>query len=375
MNMRLFRGLLIAVLVGTVSTTPVASPAPVPPRVEETMRPADRMVNLGFEDVVRSDPRYLDELAARLEAVDATAVSISVGRTDWTAFPWSGQVRTDSSQVTDTGQDFVAGAISKLGVAANGKRRDIVLTIDVLLERALQEDPSLAGISATGAKSSSFASVSALRRGEAGNKLAALAAEVAKRYRPTAVDLTELMFDGFAFGTDDLVDFKATTGEPDWPRLDNGSIDQSDPHLRTWKCEAVADIVRKVSAAVEPFGVRVEMDVRSPRKTAAGDRAESGHDYELLLKQLDRLHVWQYVGLNGRRAPGTQELVRALNERAKDRLSLSLGLWSEDGTISAETFAANLEEAELGGATSVSVTPASLMNDAHWEVLKHAWAE
>ncbi|MFK0005289.1 hypothetical protein [Paenarthrobacter sp. NPDC090522] len=338
-------------------------------------RPSDRMVNLGFEDIVTKDPQHLPELAKRLDSVNATAVSLSVGRTDWTAFPWAGRPGSFSGEVSATGRDYVAEAIKAVGTSADGEKRDIVLTIDVLLGRALQEDPSLAGRDVHGRASTSFAGVAALRAGAAGARLVALAAEVARKYHPTAVDLTELMFDDFTFGPDDLQDYKATTGQADWPRLGNGSIDTADAHIRTWRSEAMADIARKVSAAVEPFGVKAETDVRSPTKSASGDRAESGHDYDLLLKQVDRLHVWQYVGLNDERAPSTEELVRAMNRRAGSRMSLSLGMWANDGIISADTFRNALKDAARGGAQSVSVTPASLMEGAHWEALKEAWAE
>ncbi|MGP0224588.1 hypothetical protein [Paenarthrobacter sp. NCHU4564] len=367
---RTVRSMILMLATALASTVVVTASS-----AEERDRPSDRMVNLGFEDIVGTAPEYLDSLAARLDAVDATAVSISVGRTDWTAFPWPGDLGAASSSVADTGRDYVAEAMAALGTAGDGTKRDVVLTVDVLLDRALQETPSLAGRDVTGTNSTAFASVSALRHGGAGTRLVRLAAFVAERYRPDAVDLTELMFDGFTFGSEDLRDFTATTGQQDWPRKSNGAIDQTNPYIKTWRSEAVADIVRKVAAAVAPFGVRAEMDVRSPKKSATGDRADSGHDYDLLLKQLDRLHVWQYVGLNDERAPRTEELARAMNRRAGPRMSLSLGLWSQDGIISAETFAAALEDAVRGGATSVSVTPASLMTEDHWDVLEAAWAD
>lgn len=363
---RLSAALVGSVLLG-VALTGVAACAEEPEH-----RPTDRMVNLGFEDVINEDPSHLVDLAERLEAVDATAVSISVGRTDWTAFPWSGQTDAISYEVSRTGRDFVGEAISAL--AKNGKERDVILTIDVLLGRALSEDPSLAGRNIAGEPSKAFASVSSLRHGKAGARLASLAAAVAKKYRPTAVNLTELMFDDFTFGSEDFDDFKATTGEDDWPRNREGGIDQSDARISTWRSEAMADIVRRVGAAVDPYGVRLEMDVRSPRDSPSADRADSGHDYDLLLKQLDRLHVWEYVGINAERSPQTKDLAKALTRRAGSRMSLSVGLWSDDGTISPERFETALREAARGGATSVSVTPASLMTAGHWEVLRNAWA-
>lgn len=335
--------------------------------------PGDRMVNLGFEDVVNSEPGYLGKLSERLDSVSATAVSISVGRTDWTAFPWPGHAGSESNEVSQSGRDFVAESITALETANDGSKRDVVLTIDALLGRALKDDPAIAGRSVDGTASDSFASVNSLRHGEAGTRLASLAAAVAMKYTPTAVNITELMFDDFTFGRDDLEDFKATTGSTDWPRNGDGSIDASDPRINTWRSEATGDIVRKVSAAVEPHGVKVEMDVRSPRDSPSGDRADSGHDYDLLLTEVDRLHVWEYVGLNSEQSPKTRELAESMNRRAGSRMSLSVGLWSNEGRISAGEFGTALREAALGGATSVSVTPASLMEDQHWEELRKAW--
>lgn len=353
-------GLLLAL---TGCSMPSAAPS----------RPADRMVNLGFEDVVNTDPAHLHELARHVDAVDATAVSIAVGRTDWTAFPWRGHGDATSTEAVKTGGDFVAEAIQTLKNPARGGHREVILTIDVLLGRALVDDPSLAGRSVTGQSSPSFPSVTALRHGAAGSRLASLAAAVAATYRPDAVNLTELMFDDFTFGSDDLADYRATLNVADWPRQSDGNIDVSDPRISTWRSEAMADIVRKVRAAVEPYNVRLEMDVRSPRDSASADRADSGQDYDLLLKNLDRLHVWEYVGLNTERSPRTSELSRALVERGGDRMSLSVGLWAEPGVIPPERFRSALVDAASGGVESVSVTPASLMTEDHWDVLKEVW--
>jgi hypothetical protein len=362
----LSRTLTVALLLSLVLTSACT--------VEAKHRPTDRMVNLGFEDVVNSDPSYVAGLADRLDSVDATAVSLAVGRTDWTAFPWPDQPEAESGEVARTGRDFVAESITALEFADDGRKRDVVLTIDALLDRALTAEPALAGRDTSGTASSSFASVSSLRHGKAGSRLVSLAAVVAKKYRPTAVNLTELMFDDFTFGEEDLTDFTATTGANDWPRKSDGSIDASDTSIGSWRSQAMADIVRKVRAAVEPYGVKLEMDVRSPRDSPSLDRADSGHDYDLLLNEVDRLNVWEYVGLSGDGAPQTQELAAAINRRAGSRMSLSLGLWSNDGRISSGEFATALRQAYLGGVTSVSVTPASLMGDQYWDALKEAWA-
>lgn len=367
-----------AFLVGILATTVLLTASG--PEGQPRSRPAERMVNLGFEDVAVEDPAHLKQLGERLDEVQATAVSIAVGRTDWTAFPWEAHPESASDAVKRTGRDFVAESIAALQQpgtlqqSGTGLKRDVILTIDVLLDKAVTADPSLAGRNPAGKASGSFASLSSLRTGAAGARLAEFAAAVAKRYRPTAVNLTELMFDEYTFGPDDLQDFTSAMHRSDWPRRADGTIDTAAPDVTTWRTHAMADIVRKVRSAVEPFGVDLDMDVRAPSVSAAADRADSGQDYGLLLEELDRIHVWEYVGLNNERSPRTEELVKALRQRAGTRYSLSIGLWSPDGTISPDELERTLRLAADGGAASVSVTPASLMGDGHWDALRRAWA-
>ncbi|MCX2749661.1 hypothetical protein OOZ51_17865 [Arthrobacter sp. MI7-26] len=377
-----------AALAGLLATTVLLGAC----ATEEQPRPAERMVNLGFEDVAAEDPAHLKQLGGRLDQVQATAVSIAVGRTDWTAFPWEAHPESASAEVKRTGRDFVAESIAalqqpgplqqsgplhqsgSLDQSGTAQKRDVILTIDVLLDKAITADPSLAGRNPVGKASGSFASLSSLRTGVAGTRLAELAAAVAKRYRPTAVNLTELMFDEYTFGPDDLQDFTSAMHRSDWPRRADGTIDTAAAEVTAWRTHAMADIVRKVRSAVEPFGVDLDMDVRSPSVSASADRADSGQNYDLLLEQLDRIHVWEYVGLNNERSPGTEELVKALRQRAGTRYSLSIGLWSGDGSISPDELERTLRLAADGGAASVSVTPASLMGDGHWDALRRAWA-
>lgn len=336
-------------------------------------KPTERMVNLGFEDVVTDDPQHLPQLAAKIDEVNATAVSISVGRADWVAFPWANHEDSQAGAVLTTGRDYVAEAIRELETNNAGDRRDVVLTIDALLDRALTTHPEMAGTDPQGQHSDSFPSLTALRTGNAGRNLIELAATLASRYRPSAINLTELMFDDHTFGADDLADFKASTAAVDWPRTPDGSIDVTASAIVRWRSAAMAEFAQKVSAAVKPFGVGVEMDVRAPIREASADRAESGHDYDLLLQSVDRLHVWEYVGLRSERSPGTRQLAQAMQTRAGDRMSMSVGLWSQDGVIPADRFREVLTEAAAGGVGSVSVTPASLMTNQHWAALKDVW--
>jgi hypothetical protein len=78
------------------------------------------------------------------------------------------------------------------------------LTIDGLVPGWISTDRGIAGVNLDGSRSTDFASVTALTKGAAGDRLVRLASDIARRYEPDAVDLTELMFDKNTFGGDDL---------------------------------------------------------------------------------------------------------------------------------------------------------------------------
>jgi hypothetical protein len=100
-----------------------------------------KMLTLGFEDVIAPP-----ELRA-----NADVIGVTVGRVDWTAFPWLGHEDAWSPWVVDTGRDYVGEAIS-----AAGSRR-VTLIVDVMVERWISRDPSIAGVDARGERSTEFA--------------------------------------------------------------------------------------------------------------------------------------------------------------------------------------------------------------------------
>lgn len=353
----------LALLVGiALATGSCGGPADVSaPAVERT-------VGVGYETVV-DEAASLPELNRRLDAVNANSVTISVGRLDWTAFPWAAHPEIEA----EPGPDHVAEAIRALGTGSNGERRRITLTVDLLIPGWISSDRGLAGINLDGSRSSDFASVTALAEGPVGDRLMEFVAAITQRYRPDAVALTELMFDNNTFGGDDRDSYMRATGASDWPRLANGDIDSGHTSLGAWRSEALASVVARAAAVAHENGSTLDMDVRAPWGDPSADRPESGHDYRLLAAAADRLVVWNYFGLNDVPPSYSDELAQAMVARSA-KFVMSIGMWGEDGAISAADLAEGLRSSVDGGATAVSVTPASMLDDAAWQVLKKAWA-
>ena len=89
---------------------------------------AERTVGVGYETVVDA-AHTLPALAARLDEVNANSVTISVGRLDWTAFPWDAHPELEAVP----GTDHAAEQIKALGTGSDGRKRRITLTIDLLI--------------------------------------------------------------------------------------------------------------------------------------------------------------------------------------------------------------------------------------------------
>lgn len=335
--------------------------------------PVERSIGLGFEDVTADAERW-DELGPRVASSGANAVSLAVGRVDWTAFLWDAHPGAAAGAVGSEGRDLVAESIERV-TSLLGDDVGLTLVIDALAPRLLAESPELAGVSSSGVRNESFPSVSALERGEVGERIVSLAEDLVLRYAPDRIGLTELMFDASTFGTQDLVSYREAMGAKDWPRNADGTIDEEHESLGTWRSGALTSLLTRIKAAVAPHGIAVDVDVRAPQGDPEGDRPLSGHDYGTLLSAADRIVVWNYFGLRADPPESGGELTASLQRRFPGRYVMSTGLWGEDEPISADALAAGLAAVTEAGAAAVAVTPASLLELGHWRALEQAWTD
>lgn len=371
------------------STAPSASPTPKPtiapvvrtcpgatstPAPDPEGIPTIRAVNVGVEDLVSAQPGRLAEIAKRLDEVNANTVSISVGRLDWIEFPSPGREADWSSDVTDTGRDYVGEAVNAFRCAADGRQRRIILGVDTLFGRDLKPNPQLAGHDQSGAASDLFASLSAWKTGGLRDRLAGFARELAERYHPDGVNITELMFDQFTFGSDDLADFRTYSGLSDWPRNADGSVDTHDPAVSAWRTAGAVSVCAASRAALDPLHVDLTIDVRSPISADHPSRDDVGQGYPELLTQASRLNLWDFPGINGDfGAFRAAELGPMLFDQNPTGYSLEIGVWQGSTIIPVDLLRQELTAANAAGIRSVSVTPASLFTDEMWSAIAHAW--
>lgn len=335
--------------------------------------PAERIVGVGYEDVVRADMDWAD-VEARLTRVRVTGVTIAVGRPEWLAFPWEGR-EADWAAPVRAGSDPVRQAID--GLRGDGPtRRTLTLTIDALAPRLIESDPEAAAVAPDGTPSREVANAAALA-GAYGDRLAETCGEVARRYRPDRVALAELFVED-TVSEADLALYRAQTGVGDWPRTDSGDIDTRDAALLRWRAAVVTDVAARCAQAAGEHGVAAEADVRAAWNELGAARPDSGHDYAQLLRRVERVTVWNYLGLVDRPPEYSAALTRgisaALGSPQMSRVTMSVGLWAQNGQVlDHQTMARALQWSASHGVTSVSLTPLSLMTPEHWDALEGAW--
>ena len=330
-------------------------------------------IGFGFEDVIDPTTDW-EAINARLDEVGAKGVTLAVGRPEWVAFPWEGHEEVWASGVT-SGTDLVADAVAAIGTAPDGSARYITLVVDTLAPATIAAEPDLAAVDHDRNTSESFPGAAALE-GTIGDNVVALVAAAAERYEPDVIALTELIVES-TYSDADFEAFVADTGadpEDGWP-------DHNGEELGAWRSSVVANLSERATEAAHEFGVELDVDVRTNWDVPGGDRLESGHDYELLLQSADRLTVWNYFPLNDREPSYSAEITAGLADRFSqselDRITMSVGLWisgsdmgaTTDSALAPDAMAEAVRESATNGITSVSVTPHSMMTDAHWEAL------
>ncbi|MDQ0425174.1 hypothetical protein [Cellulomonas iranensis] len=366
--------LLAVVVTGVVVARPWQE---VPPRMRSPEPPRTlRSVSVDF-GVVTDPTTDWEALDARLDAAGATGVDLNAGRVEFTAFDWA----EHPESAAEPGTDHLARAARALRLTADGEQRQIGLIVDAYVPRWIAQDPSVAGVDGDGNRVTYNPSATQLAQGPVGDRLVAYVAALGARYQPSQIALTEL-FLYHSWGDDDLALYRAATGAADWPRGEDGRPDGLDPTVGTWRSEVIADLLRRMRAALDEAGasgVALAMDVEVDWADPPRGVPSSGHEYAVLLRAADRLVLWAYT-FAARPPSEVGTFTAALVAAGEDmsRFVLSVGLWAPasldpPGALPASALAEAVGSAQTAGATHVNVTPASLLSDEDWAALTDLW--
>ncbi len=355
-----------------VATGPLTLAAPTEPDVV-------RSVSVDFDLVVDPGTDWR-ALAARLDEVGANGVDLSAGRIEFTPFDWEAH----PGAAAEPGTDHLARAAQALGTMADGSRRRISLIVDAYVPRWIERDPSLAGVAPDGRRASDGVSATQLATGPVGDRLVEYVAAVGERYLPDEIAITEVFLDVFSYGDDDLALFQQMTGQSDWPRTDDGEVDERSPVTASWRSEVIVGLMSRIRAALDEVrdgqGAQIDlaMDVRLNWDDPALGDVSAGQAYGPLLTVVDRLVVWAYVEQD-HTPDDVRRATEALAASGQDlsRFTMSVGLWERVDppvAIPSTTMAQTVTAAGTNGITHVNVTPVSLMTPEYWDALRTVWA-
>lgn len=382
----------VALAVVLATTHTACSAEPTAPSVNRPLvqAPAQQSISLGIEDVADREQDW-DAVRRRLEDAHVNSVSLAVGRAEWVAFDWSAHPEA----VADPGRDHIAHAIAETARTPDGEPRLVDLMIDALIPRWIENDPSVAGVDADGSFAQYAPSASAIHDGPVGDRFIELMEELARRYEPDQITFTELKFNDETYGADDAALYRQMTGEEDWPRRADGTIDEEAPEIGAWRSEVIADFLERAAGVLDDVAAEtgkrpnLAVDVLINWDDPAEGRPDAGLGYSQLARHADRLVFWAYLGLV-ERTPADLEAVTATLLHSgipTDTFTMSVGLWDEgpsaDETTSGSSQAAippqdmadAVRATRAQGVTAINVTPYTLMTDEHWAALNEVWTQ
>ena len=304
-----------------------------------------RAIGIGWEDTSNAARRNWSEIARAAVTRGYNTIDLAAGRPEWTLFQWPAHPEWVSLEPQE---NHLRDVIATL--RANGIEK-IYLTLDMMVSTSLAKFPEWKAISRDGTIRN-MPSPAALTRSPIRDMLAGAVAQVAAQFGDIidGIIITELFWDSGSFSDNDLLLYRSDTGATDWPRSEDGAL-QETPEYREWLTTKMADFIAHCRSLTA--GVPLVMDVRVNWNQPLAGRPDSGHDYAKLLRVADEIQPWVYYD-TGEESKAIV-LVYVLNKQWPGRVRPALGLWSATPASVGKALAG------LATAHRVQVTPYSKM--------------
>ena len=308
-------------------------------------------------------------LVQRISGINVNLVALGAGRLDWNYFKWEGHEDLWSSDVRETGIDFLAEDATRFHPWAS-----VSTVVDVFAPRYITEHPHAAAVSWLGQRSEHLVSTTELVQGEFGSLLLHMLDYIAAHYPVDSISLTELSYYTEGYGDDDKAAYMAYTGRTDWPRNPIGLVNIDDPSIGRWRSYEIGRFLERAAAVVHRYHKELYVDVDVSWGHLSRESVEKGQDYGTLLQYADRLVIWDYFGLSGYPPDYTGEIARYLKKYGAARIIISVGLWSQRGTaISPDALRRAMQAALKSDIPNLWITPSLLLSEEHWQVITDLW--
>jgi hypothetical protein len=329
-----------------------------------------RAMRLDFSNYAASRTQ-IDQMEQKFRAAGINMVGLGAGRVEWTFFKWPGHQTQWSSDVKDTGVDFLAEDTARFGKWAH-----VDAVVDVFAPNYIRLHPEKAAVNYLGQASPNLVSTTELVQGEFGQMLLDMIEGIAANYPVQSISITELDYHSDGYGADDKASYLAYAGRADWPRLSNGIINIHDPSIGNWRTHMLDVYLDKAVVIAHRYGKEFFLDVQLSDDSKDPLTNLHGTNYNIVLQHTDRLVVWGYFGLDGTDPQEFFNYAQFLLTFGAKNVILSFGLWdATDPTITCEELREAIEACQSGGLANIWVTPSTMMTDAHWQELDQIWGQ
>ncbi|MGD0003636.1 MAG: hypothetical protein ABSE06_05335 [Anaerolineaceae bacterium] len=305
-----------------------------------------------------------------LAQANANLISLTAGRVEWTYFKWPDHPEYWSTDVSASGTDFLAADSAHFK-----KYGKIDAEIDVLSPNYIKAHPAAAAIDASGKTSTDMIGLIELTQGTYGKLLTSMVTYIAANYPDVnSISITEMIYRTDGYGPDEKASYLQFSHQNDWPRNSDGSIAIDDPSIVNWRSQLLANFLGKLAGIAHAHGKQLFLDVSSKVDNQTQFTNESGEQLDTMLQKVDKLVVWCYYYLDGNPPDAMKITALALQKYGAEHIILSIGLWGPNNTVmDATMLQQGIQSAQQGGIPNMWVTPSTLMDGSHWQVLANLW--
>lgn len=296
----------------------------------------------------------------------AKVVGVSAGRPEWVYFKWKGHNDRWSNHQKGAKEDLMQRASSTFHKSGF----KVAAFIDIYGPKYISEHAGTGAVGFDGKTNTEQLGFMELVDGEWGRIIVDMVGYIAGNYEVDIINLTEMPYYSYSYGPKDLKSYKNFTGNTDWPRLADGTIDRDNPSIWEWRSTFMSGFIAKAAEAAHRHGKELYVDVPVSWKDFRNNGRESGLDYSRVLRSADKIVVWNYFYLEGLPASTSETLSRYMSTNfPADSYYVSLGLWGKTDAMGAKVFSEALDGTLRGGSKKIWVTPDSMLTNEHWNAV------
>jgi hypothetical protein len=356
-------------MVEAPTVTQTATPqSPTPTANSRRVTGPAHAIRADYTDMAISRPEVLP-LEQKIQNAGMNMVSLTAGRVDWTFFMWAGHLNDWSSDVKNTGIDFLSDDSSRFGSWAQ-----VDAAVDALSPIYIKQNPQAAAISWDGKASTQLVSTMQVVQGQYGQLLLQMIQYIAANYPVDSISINEMFYHLDGYGPDDKAAFTAYTGQKDWPRTSSRAIDINNPIIENWRTYELNIFLSQVHAICHSYGKQFYFDVPVSLDATGIPNSDYGVQLDKLFTNVDKIIIWGYFDLDSLAPENLQNTASILKQYGSERTIFLIGLWNKQlQAVSADKLQRAITAVQQGGLTNIWITPASLMSDSHWSAIEQVW--